>query len=378
MARTDPPQAHDRQNSSNPSNSKMMGRPRFILPLLLAAILALLGAIWAGWIRIGWRWPAIQPGLVLAHGPLMISGFFGTLIALERAVALRRRWPYLSPMLTGLGGLLLLGGFAPAAEWMIFLGSLVLAAVFIVIVRAHPARYTAVMAVGAFAWAVGNFLWLIGWPVYRVIPWWTAFLILTIAGERLELGRIVRHTPKIERLFLLAFSIYAAGLAVGIVLPDAGIRLGALGMIALAAWLLRYDIARKTIRQPGLPRFAAISLLGGYLWLGFGGLLGIQAGAVPAGFLYDAFLHSVLLGFVFAMIFAHAPIIFPAVLGLPIAFNPAFYLPLILLHLSLMIRVAGDLLAQPVLRSLGGLLNGITLLTFLIVVFTSIAAGRRR
>lgn len=353
-------------------------RPIYIPPLLLAAILALLAAIWAGWIRIGWNWPVIQPGLVLAHGPLMISGFFGTLIGLERAVALRRRWPFSGPVLTGLGGLALMAGAPAAPAWLFFAGSLVLGGVFIIILRTHPALYTAVMAAGAAAWAVGNLLWLIGWPVYRIIPWWTAFLILTIAGERLELGRLIRHTPPIERLFLLAFGVYAAGLVIGIEAADFGARLGSLGMVALAAWLLRYDIARRTIRQPGLPRFAAICLLGGYIWLGIGGLLGMWAGAAAAGFLYDAFLHAVLLGFVFAMIFAHAPIIFPAVLGLPIAFNVAFYLPLVLLHVSLLARIGGDLLSLPQLRAWGGLLNGITLLTFLATIFTSILAGRRR
>lgn len=353
-------------------------RPIYIPPLLLAAILTLLAAIWAGWIRIGWNWPVIQPGLVLAHGPLMISGFFGTLIGLERAVALRRRWPFSGPVLTGLGGLALIAGVPAAPAWLFFTGSLVLGGVFIVILRTHPAQFTAVMAAGAAAWAVGNLLWLIGWPVYRIIPWWTAFLVLTIAGERLELGRLIRHTPQIERLFLIAFGAYAVGLVIGIEAADFGARLNSLGMVALAAWLLRYDIARRTIRQPGLPRFAAICLLGGYVWLGIGGVLGMWTGAAAAGFLYDAFLHAVLLGFVFAMIFAHAPIIFPAVLGLPIAFNAAFYLPLVLLHGSLMARIGGDLLSQPQLRAWGGLLNGITLLTFLATIFTSILAGRRQ
>jgi len=48
----------------------------------------------------------------------------------------------------------------------------------------------------------------------------------------------------------------------------------------------------------------------------FGGVLVDTAG-------YDAFLHAVLLGFVFAMIFGHAPIIFPAVLGIRIPFAAA-------------------------------------------------------
>lgn len=43
-----------------------------------------------GLIRLGWQLPALTPSLALAHGPLMISGFLGTLITLERAVATQK------------------------------------------------------------------------------------------------------------------------------------------------------------------------------------------------------------------------------------------------------------------------------------------------
>ncbi len=53
--------------------------------LLFSALLSLVIAGWGGLIRMGW---AMQPFAVADHGPLMISGFLGTLISLERAVAL--------------------------------------------------------------------------------------------------------------------------------------------------------------------------------------------------------------------------------------------------------------------------------------------------
>jgi hypothetical protein len=65
------------------------------------------------------------------------------------------------------------------------------------------------------------------------------------------------------------------------------------------------------------------------------------------------------------MIFGHAPIIFPAVLGLPIAFHSAFYVHLVLLHLSLALRVSGDLLLWWPARQWGGLLNVVVVLLFL-------------
>ncbi len=52
------------------------------LPLLALSILALLAGLWAGLLRLGWSLPPIQPGLYVAHGPLMVCGFLGTLISL--------------------------------------------------------------------------------------------------------------------------------------------------------------------------------------------------------------------------------------------------------------------------------------------------------
>jgi hypothetical protein len=104
------------------------------------------------------------------------------------------------------------------------------------------------------------------------------------------------------------------------------------------------------------------------LWLIYGG--------VPAGPVYDAILHSIFLGFVFAMIFGHAPLIFPSVLERPMAYLPAFYLPLISLHLSLILRVIGDLFDVIPLRQWGGLLNGVTLLLFLGITGMALVKGQ--
>jgi hypothetical protein len=132
----------------------------------------------------------------------------------------------------------------------------------------------------------------------------------------------------------------------------------------MGAWLLAHDVARRTIRQTGLTRFIAACLLPGYVWLMFAGGLWLF-GNFSAGRVYDAALHSVLLGFVFSMIFGHAPIILPAVLNLPITFHASFYAHLALLHASLVLRIIGDLAADPSLRMWAGLLNAIAILLFL-------------
>ena len=136
-------------------------------------------------------------------------------------------------------------------------------------------------------------------------------------------------------------------------------------MILLGLWLLRFDIARRTIKQSGLTRFIAVCLLSGYVWLVVSGLIALIYGAVSAGPVYDAMLHAIFLGFVFAMIFGHAPIIFPAVLGLEIDYQSYFYIPLILLHLSLIARICGELLGSGTVRLWGGLFNVIAVILYL-------------
>ena len=66
------------------------------------------------------------------------------------------------------------------------------------------------------------------------------------------------------------------------------------------------------------------------------------AGLAPDGLSYDAALHALLLGFVFSMVFGHAPIVFPAVLRVALPYHPVFYAPMVLLHASLAVRLLGD------------------------------------
>ena len=63
------------------------------VPLLVLAFASLFLGMAAGLARLGWSFVSGR-GIGALHGPLMASGFFGTVISLERAVALARRWAY--------------------------------------------------------------------------------------------------------------------------------------------------------------------------------------------------------------------------------------------------------------------------------------------
>jgi hypothetical protein len=339
---------------------------------------SLLAGIWGGLVRLGWGLPVVPAPVPFSHGPLMVAGFLGTLIGLERAVAVKRWWAYAAPLLTGAGALSLLAGMPPAAaQASMGAGGALLVLVFLGLARRHPALHLGVMTLAALLWVVGIGLWSLGLPLYRVAPWWVGFLVLTIAGERLELSRILGLSARSRGLFVLAAGVVVAGLVAGLARHPISVRVVGIGLVALAGWLLRHDIAWHTLRRAGAPRFMAICLLSGHLWLALAGLLWVLLGHFfVAGPYYDAMLHSLALGFVFSMIFAHAPIILPAVLGVPLPFRGAFYAHWALLHLSLLLRIAGDLAASATAARWGGLGNALAIVVFVVNSAAAVAAGR--
>ncbi|HYM69917.1 MAG TPA: hypothetical protein VEZ44_10010 [bacterium] len=344
------------------------------LALLVLSILALLAGMWAGLERLGWTLPVFEPALAAAHGPLMVSGFLGTLISLERAVAIQEPWAYAAPLLSGLGGLALLGGMpAPVGPLLITLGSLGLVGIFGRIMWRRLAWFTVVMEAGALAWLMANVAWLAGAALPVVVSWLAGFLVLTIVGERLDLSRLVGRDRGRQAVFIAIVAVYALGLAL---VGATGQRIAGIAMAGLAGWLWRYDIARRIVGRPGLPRFIAVGLLSGYAWLGVGGVLWMVFGGALAGPRYDAMLHAVFLGFVFSMVFAHAPIILPAVLGRAVPYRAWFYSHIALLNLSLVARLAGDLGDWYSVRAWGGLLSVAAILLFLLNTLSSAATAR--
>jgi len=345
-------------------------KPGGRLPLLFFGMLSLLGGVMAGLARLGWDVPGPAMQAAGVHGPLMIAAFFGTVISLERAVAAGRNWAYLAPLAAGASGIALLAG-APLLLGQILgsLGALGLIAASAVALRRQVAVFTIVLTLAAACWLVGNLLWL---ATGNVSAWWLLFLVLTIAGERLELTRFLPTPPLAQKLFIAIVGVLLLGAVAGL---D---RLFAGGLIALALWLLRYDIARRNIATAGLTRFIAACLLSGYAWLAAAGLLGLAGAFTPGHEWRDAALHAIGLGFVFSMVFGHAPIIFPAVTRIKIPYHPTLYLPLALLHLTLALRVFGGLNNNFDLRHTAALLNGLVLLVFIATLVTLVRSNAKR
>jgi hypothetical protein len=347
--------------------------------LLLLGAIALLAGLTGSLVLLGVPMPPETAGLAAAHGLLMTLGFLGTLIALERAVAIGRWWAYLAPLAAGLGGLLLvLGKELPVTGIAFATAGALLVAIYVAFDRIERSLHGSVQATGAVAWLIGALLLVAGRPVPSIAPWLGAFLVLTVAGERLELSRILRPTTAIRRMFVAVAGVFIAGVTLTIVAPDPGLRIAGAGLIGLALWLGRNDLARRTVRATGVTRYIAVCLLLGYAWMAVAGAWWVAAGPVAAGPAYDAQLHALFLGFVISMVFGHAPVILPAVLRVPLPYHPVLYLPLALLHGALVLRILlGDLGRSGAAFQLGGVLNVTALLLFLgLAVVLAVRSGR--
>lgn len=353
--------------------------PRHVV-LLVPGGLALLAGLDAALLRLGLGAPVASDRWADVHGPLMVLGFVGTLVALERAVAVRRPWLLASPALLGLGGLALLAPVPLAVgQGALAAGAALLLAIYAVVWRRQPATAVAVQALGALHGLAAALLWLAGVPVPHLVPTMAGFLVLTVAGERLELLRVGAPSPRVEPAVGLLATAWTAAGAAALLHPAAGwTALGAV-LLALVAVLARHDVARRTVRGTGLPRFKACAMLGGYAWLAVAGGTWLVLGPVLSGPAYDAVLHCVFLGFVLSMIMAHAPVILPAVLRRPLPYRPVMYVPLALLHATLLLRVlVGDARGVDVAVRVGGVGNVVALLLFVVLAAGSAIRGPAR
>lgn len=358
------------------------------LVLLLPAGVALLAGLDAALTLLGLPAPVRLDRLPVVHGPLMVLGFVGTLVAIERAVALARAqggtqperarpWAWAAPGLLGLGGLLLVSP-APvrAGQACQVAGAAVLVALYGAAWRRRPDAAIAVQGLGAAAAVGAATLWAAGVPVPVLAPWLVAFLVLTIAGERLELMRIVPLPAAAEQGLVGASLALVAGAALALLWPGPGTAVVGAALVGLVAVLLRFDVARRTVRGSGLPRFMAVAMLAAFGWLAVAGAVWLVGGPTTGGVRYDAVLHAVFLGFVMSMVMAHAPVILPAVLRRPLPYRPVMYVPLALLHVTLVLRVlVGDARGVGWAVQAGGVGNIVAVLAFVAVAVTSVLLG---
>lgn len=356
-----------------------------IVFLILGGI-CLLAGLNAAFLQLG-TWAPISSADDDAHGLVMTLGFLGALISLERAQALAhrdpsKRWAYLAPGLLGLGGLVhAVGGpdttVGMIGQLLMVEGAIAFVLVYVYLWKRAPLTLVATQILSAVA-ALSAALLSLAFENSALIPLLSAFLIITIAAERAELAQLSMGPRAVPTLLATSSALLTCATA-SLLWPILASRAFGVAQLAIAFWLLKDDVPRRLIRSTGLHRFTAFALLFGYLWLIVGALTWIVTGGQVGTVYYDVVIHTVFVGFAIAMIMAHAPVIFPAVMGVPVPYRSFMWVPLVLLNLGLAMRVFGEIFdGQGTIWQHGGILNIVAILLFLLSVIAAVVTGNRK
>ena len=347
--------------------------------LMVGAGISLLAGLDGALLLLGVWSPVMSTRLSKWHGPLMVLGFVGTVICLERAVALGHRLAYLVPAMSGFGVIVLLAPLpfdsARAGLALLTLAQLGLLTIYVPLWRRSHDDAVVIQGAGAFCAAGAAALLTTGAHVSQIVGWLACYMILTICGERLELSRLTMARNRALPALCLAV---VAALLVSVVSPAIGWRVLGVVLIGLAVWLCRHDVARGGLRRGGQAAYIGTLLMIGYLWLATAGIVCTIQRPPTSRNGYDAVVHSLFLGFTMGMILGHAPIILPAVLQVRLKWTTWFWLPAFLLEASLLVRIGiGDGLDRSAAVQAGGTVNVLSLLTLVAVIATHIQPRTR-
>lgn len=349
----------------------VFNKPLAHAPLLLLP-LALLAGMQGGWQRMGAGGP--WPSLAAGHALLMIGGLLGTLISLERSMAMPTKSWRLLPLINALSIIpLLLNQFS----WAVGMQSVTAAGLSLLLyttLKKHNSVSLLLMTFGPILWLIGNLIFLYeGWVVVAV-PWWMGFLLFTIVGERLELSKFLPTPPWAFRSLYFLLLAWTSTL----LLPFHGTWAWLTGLLVVlqAAWLWHFDLARIIIRKTDRYHYIGVGLRTAYLWLLLHGLSFFLPDSLP--YRYDLYLHTFFLGFVFSMIWAHAPIILPMLVGSNRnPYHPLLWFPWVIFQLSLLLRLLAYVLGEAVWRLLFAQINGYSMLLLLAIMALQIIRKRK-
>ncbi len=335
------------------------------IPFILLALLCLITGLWTGLSRIGWDLFLLPA--TAHHGAIMVGGFLGTLISIEKIIPLKKKVLFLIPSSSGLSVFFFILNQPWWSIILLILASASLVLVFYAYLIRERSLIYALMLAGALSWLIGNILLLTRNFYPLAFPWWMGFILFVITSERLELMRFLPVSALKKKVFvgfLIAFVI-------GVVISFHGIGniISGLALVAISVWLMRNDLIGITLKKNGLPQFVAVSLLCGYMALLLAGILFVTLSSQLLA--YDAIVHTFFLGFVFSMIFAHGPIILPGVLGSSAKpFHKILYLWLFFLQSSWLIRIFADVYMATSWRKMSGFISALAIVAYFITMAT--------
>lgn len=333
------------------------------LPIVMMALLCLIFGLWGGLNRIGWS-VAVLP-IMAHHGAVMVGGFLGTLISLEKIIPLKRRGLYIIPVLNALSVVFFFCGQTKPGIYTLVISSAGLCLVFLYYFRLHRDIVHVLMFLGAACWLTGNLMLLTKMFYPLAFPWWAGFGLLIIAAERLELMKFLQVSSNQKKVFIGILLVFMAGALFSF--HGVGNLLCGMSIIGSSVWLMRNDLIAINIKRRGLPGYTAVSLLAGYMALLLSGIFFCVLSEQWLN--YDVIVHSFFIGFVFSMIFAHGPMILPGVMGISVTpFSRVLYFWLLLLQVSWLTRVAADVMVALEVRKISGLLSAVAILGYFLTM----------
>ena len=339
----------------------------------IAALVALVGAVWGGLGRMGLATGAPPEPLAVWHGALIVNGFFGTVLTLERALTLGRGALYAMPLAVGGGSWMVYAGWPVVGSALVVAGAVGFAGLHVWLIVRDREVHRVALALGAGAWVVSAVLLVAhvrgsGPSMGDLAPWWAAFLVLTFAGERLKaacetvVGRVG------QALFFGSVAVFLGGIAAGLGGVAPGLRVAGIGAVGLAIWPAVVGDGWRRLRGSGMRGYVGRTYAGGYAWLAVGGALLIAYGGRDAGLVFDAQWHAIFVGYVLMLIFAHVPEVMQGEGRPSVAYHPVLYAAPGLLHLSLGARLYGDLAVAPGWRLVGGIGHAAAIAVFVVLV----------
>ena len=329
--------------------------------VLVLAALSLFSGLTSGLQRIGWEVNALPASM--HHGAIMVGGFLGTLISLEKIIPLRNKILYAIPAVSGASIAFFLSELPTAAWSCLILASVGLSIVFLRYFLHERSVIYLLMLCGGVSWLIGNMV-LISARFYPLaFPWWLGFALFIITAERVELMKFLPVNRRDKIILVAWLALYVVGVS-AMPFHGNGSLVSGVALVGISAWLMRSDVIAISIQKSGLTKFIAIALLAGYVALLLTGVLLFSLDHQLMA--YDAVVHSFFVGFVFSMIFAHGPIILPGVLGVSSKpYHKILYLWLAALHASWVMRITADLLLVFEWRRYSAILTSIAIVGYL-------------
>ncbi len=365
---------------------------RFVI-LLFAGIAAIAGTV-AALSRSNLPTIINRAPLADAHGAIMVFGFLGTAISMERSVAFRAgsaskpKWGFIAPILSALGVFVFMGEMLrivpmpavwqlyPATLWA--LSMLMLSAVYIGIWFRQHSMSVIIQVMGSFVGFCGAALWARGINASILAPWWMVFLTLTIVGERLELSHATVLDGHVEPTLLSATIAIVLSLPIQLMMPSIGFVCFGLSMGVLLVTMLINDTARRTWNKPRLTGFMGTCMLVGYVWAILASLVWVFAPNGGTDYWADFSIHALAIGFVLSMVAAHVCVIVPAIVRRPMPYHWVIWIPWGILQLGLLLRFIGTVQTVTLLWQVGDAINVAGVLCLMICIVGLTIYGSRK